>query len=261
VGEPRDDDGGPDPRLAAALAAFASSHTPATRAEVLAALGGARVFLALAARALTTEVASSGMRQERQTDIALLTVARPDGSRVLPAFSDGHAVQRWQPQARPLPLPAPTACATAVEDGAVGLLLDPGPEAFLVDAAELAELAAGRVPVPGSAVSTRHTTALLAEPAEPPDPALLDALADALQGEPIGAARLLDGPDGPVLGVVPAGRLAPADLTALADRVARRLGDRLPPDGLDLAAVPVDGSGTPVPLPRRRRRWLSARGR
>ena len=247
------DDGRPDPRLAAALQGWQATRTPLARAEVLAALSGARVFLALAARATGTHVdATTGLVAERGAEMALLSVASPDGARALVAFADGHVVQRWRAEARPVPVPAAQACATALEDGAAALLLDPHGAALAVTPAECSALAAGRVPVPGSSLSTRRTDAALTAPASPPDPALADALRGALAGEPVRAARLLDGPDGPVLGVVPDAPLDPAAAAALAARVARRLGPALPPDGLDLAVVPPDGPGGEVPLRRRR---------
>lgn len=249
------DDGRPDARLAAALDGWQVSRTPLARAEVLAALSGARVFLALAARATGTHVdETTGLVAERGAQMALLSVVGADGARALVAFADGHVVQRWRPEARPVPVPAAQACATALEDRAAALLLDPHGAALAVTSAECQALAAGRVPVPGSSLSTRRTDVGLTEPSSPPDAGLLAALRDALAGEPVGAARLLDGPDGPVLGVVPGGALDPAAAAALAARVAQRLGAALPVDGLDLAVVPPDGPGVDVPLRRRRGR-------
>lgn len=246
------DDGRPDPRLAAALQGWQQARTPLARAEVLAALSGARVFLALAAWATGTHVdARTGLVAERGAELALLSVVAPDGQRALVAFADGHAVQHWRAEARPVPVPAARAAATALEDGAAALLLDPRGAALAVTPAECQALAAGRVPVPGTTLSTRRTEAALSDPATPPDDALLDALRGALAGEPVRAARLLDGPDGPVLGVVPEGPLDPAAAAALASRVARRLGPALPADGLDLAVVPGQGPGVAVPLRRR----------
>lgn len=252
------DDGRPDLRLAVALRAWATTPSPTARAEVLAALSGARVFLALAARATGTEVsATTGLAHERGAQMALLSVVSASGARALPAFSDGHAVQRWRTEARPVPLPGPQACATALDDDAA-LLLDP-PGAFAVTRDELAALAAGRVPVPGTRLSTRRTTTALTAPGSPADPRLVAALAAALAPEAVTAARLLQGPDGPVLGVVPADGPDAAALAALAARVAERLGPRLPDGGLDLAVVPPEGPGQAVPLPRRRRRRLGRR--
>jgi hypothetical protein len=248
------DDGRPDPRLAAALTAWTASPSPAARAEVLAALAGARVFLALAARATGTEVsATTGLVQESRAEMALISMVSGSGARALPAFADGHLVQRWRPEARPVPVPGPQACATALDDDAAALLLDPPGAALVVGRAELASLAQGRVPVPGTRLDTRRTDIDALRPLDTSvDPALLTALAQALDGEDIAAARLLQGPDGPVLGVVPVAEPDAVALAALAGRVAERLGDRLLSGGLDLAVVPPSGPGHEVPLPRRR---------
>jgi prepilin-type processing-associated H-X9-DG protein len=247
------DDGYPDARLSAALADWQRAPGAAARARVLAALSRARVFLALSARATATDVDdTTGLTAERSAEMALLSLVGSGGGRALVAFADGHAVQRWRGQARPVPVPGPQACAAALEDGAAALLLDPHGAALAVAPDELQALAAGRVPVPGTSLSTRHAAQVLAQPAAAPDAALLRALGAALGGEPVRAARLLDGPDGPVLGVVPARPLDPSAVAALAARVAGRLGAQLPPEGLDLTVVPAEGPGLAVPLRRRR---------
>lgn len=255
------DDGAPDTRLAAAVAA--DDGSPAAYGEVLAALATARVFLALSAQALGTtgSTVAPGLRQESAAQMQLLSLVSSRGSRALPAFLDGHQVQRWRPEARPVPVPGPQACRTVLEDGAAALLLDPVGRALAVTGTALVELAGGRVPVPGAGLSTRAVEAKLVAGAAAA-PALLTALGRALAGEPVSAARLLQGPDGPVLGLVPdpaAGAAqhaaTPAALAALAQRVRLRLGPDLPATGLDLALVPADGPGQPVPLrvPRRAR--------
>ncbi len=83
-------------------------------------------------------------------------------------------------------------------------------------------------------------------------------LAEALRDEPVTSARLLEGPDGLVLGIS-GPPLEPAGLAALAGRVMARAGDALPPQGLDLAQVGPEGPGVPLPLSRRR--GLLRRGR
>lgn len=253
---PPPDDGRPDPRLAAALSAYDGSAR--SRAEVLAALSGARVFLALAAVATGTQVGESGLRRESSAQMSLMGLVSAAGTRALPAFTDGHAVQRWQPGARPVAIPGAVACSSALDDGADALLLDPAGPAVAVGRDELTELAAGRVPVPGAALSTRlgGLGGALRTP-ERADPALLVALGEALAGEPVRAAVLLQGPHGPVLGVQ--ADLAAAALVSLAGRVRERLGAALPDGGLDLAQVPPGSGGVPVPLPPPRRRFLRDR--
>lgn len=240
------DTGEADPRLGAALHAWQASPGPAQRAEVLAAFVDARVFVCLAVRPTGGTV-----------DMALLSVVRTDSTRLLPVFSDGHVVQVWRREARPVPLPGAQACATARDDGAVGVLLDPSGAALFIDADELERLARGWVPVAGTGLASRRTTVALTAPSVRADTALVEALGAALVAEPVQSASLLQGPDGLVLGLVPVpgAALDPAALAALANRVVRRLGPSLPPDGLDVTVVPPAGPGQPVSL-RRRRRWL-----
>ncbi|MCW2623010.1 MAG: uncharacterized protein JWL64_2612 [Frankiales bacterium] len=262
------DDGRPDVRLAAAVAA--DDGSPGRRSEVWAALVGARVFLALEARAVSHEVSpTTGLVQESEATMALMGVGSPSGARALPAFLDGHLVQRWQPRARPVPLTGPQACRTVLDDGAEALLLDPLGAALAIGAPELAELAAGRVPIPGAALSTR-LAAVQGDPGEvTADPGFLAALARAVGPEAaVRSAHLLPGPDGPVLGVVVRRTLPPGELVALAERVRARLGPDLPPDGLDLAVLDPESSladpgtgatrGLEVPLPGR---WARRRAR
>ena len=102
---------------------------------MLAALATARVFLALAAQALATEASAvPGLRQESAAQMALLSLVSPTGARALPAFLAATDVPRWRPDARPVPVSGADACRTALEDGAVALLLDPAGAALAVPA-------------------------------------------------------------------------------------------------------------------------------
>lgn len=239
------DDGSADPRLAAALGAY--DGAPATRAEVLAAVAGARLFVAITATSTAEHVeAGTGLRAESSAEMALVSLVASDGARAIPVFADTAALERWRLDVRPVPVEAAYLCRAALDDGAVAVLLDPAGAAVVLREPDLHALAAGYVPVPGATVAGRRTTQALTEPAEPPDPVLLAALADAVAPERLKAARLLDGPSGPVLGVAPRRPLDPAGLAALAGRVAERLGEQLPPHGLDLAVVPPKGPGARV---------------
>lgn len=181
--------------------------------------------------------------------MSLLSIGSASGERAMVAFADGHQVQRWLRQARPVPVLGRQAADTALSDGAAALLLDPTGAAFVVRRSELTELAAGRLPIPGTALSTRIGQA----PVQAlDDPVLVVALGRALAGEAhLRQARLLVGPEGPVLGVVPRFRLDAAQLAALASRVMAALRLDLPATGLDVAVVEPAGPGTPIPFTRR----------
>ena len=247
------DTGGPDERLLAALKAWSAATSsgdavPAARAEVLAALAGARVFAAITATSTAEHVEpGTGLRAESSAEMALLTLVGSAGGRAVPLFLDAGGAAGFRPGARPVPLPAPDACTAALQDGAVAVLVDPPGAAFVLGGAELAALAGGRVAISGTGLSSRRTSEQLRTP-QVVDPTLVQALTAALQPEPVRAARLLDGPDGQVLGLVPADSMSPGELAALAARVLPRLAGALPPEGLDVAVVSVDGPGHDIPL-------------
>ena len=248
------DTGGADPRLAAALARLTATPGTAARAEVLAALVGARVFAPVTARSTAEHVEEhTGLRAESSAEMVLLSLVGSAGGRAVPLFVDAAGAVSFRAGARPVPLPGPDACAAALQDGAAGVLLDPPGAALALTGPELHELALGRVPVAGAPLSTARTTAPLTAPSDA-DPDLLARVADALQGEPVQAARLLQGPDGPVLGVVPQAPLDAAALAALAARVLPSVGVA----DLALAVVAPGGPGLAVPLrqaPGRRSWW------
>ncbi len=239
------DTGAADGRLARALAAY--DGAAATRSEVLAALAVARVFVAITATATAEELAATtGLRSESSAEMALVSVVATDGERAVPAFADTASLRRWRLDVRPVPVAMSYLARAALDDGAVAVLLEPADAAVVIGRSELEALAAGYVPVAGARLATRQTTEPLVAPTAPPDAELIEALAAALRPERPRAARLLDGPNGPVLGFAPRRRLDAAALAALAQRVMTRLGPALPADGLDIAVVPPTGPGHPV---------------
>lgn len=245
------DRGDADPRLAAGLRSLAAGEAGA-RAEVLAALVGARVFAAITATATAEHTESgTGLRAESSAEMAVVLLEAPDGSRALPVFSDLGALGRWRQDARPVPLTGAQACVAALDERAGAVVLDQA-----VTVTELATLAAGWVPVTGSALAARHQETAL-RPAERPAPEdLVLALRTALAGERLVSARWLTGPEGAVLGVAATPELTPTELAGLAQRLVSRLGDRLPAAGLDLAQVPALGPGQELLARPRRLGWL-----
>jgi hypothetical protein len=216
-----------------------------TRAELLAAFVEARVFAAVGASATSERVTESGVRAAATADMAVVLV-EAGGERALPVFTTPAELTRWQPSARPVPLTGSEAARAALDEGAGTLLLDPAGRTVEISADELRALAAGFVPVPGADVASRRAEVALGAPRAPVSADLLSALRSALAPERLVGARLLEGPDGLVVGVVAREPLAPAELAALGQRVAARLGAALPADGLDLAQVPRRGAGVPL---------------
>lgn len=162
-----DDDGSCPAPLAAVLAAYDAGH--ASVRDVVAALAGSRLMTPLVA-VLDEEddPAPDGLRREKSSHMASVSLVAPDGRRGLLAFSSVAAMAAWDPTARGIPAPAARVAAAALEEGADAVLLDlAGPVRVAVDGMLLRALAVGAPP-----------------PAPYADPAVHTAVAQAVAGLP-----------------------------------------------------------------------------
>jgi SseB protein N-terminal domain len=204
AGQPRfgGDDGAADPRVAAALAAFAAGE--GSEHAALTALAGSRLLVPVVA-------APQG------GEMALPRLVGRDGRLAIPGFTCLDALNRWRTGARPVPVQAAAACrAAAAESGAVVIDIA-GPVPLTIEGARLASLAHGRdIPLPQD------------------DPEVSEAIAAAVaERAPSATYRLLAG--GPAADLLvelapPAGLSAAqaADLAAgVAAAAMARLGVRL----------------------------------
>jgi hypothetical protein len=125
-----DDTGAADPALSAALAAYAAD--PAREPEVLDALAEARLLVPVVAVLGEAEAGPDGLVHDKSSDMAAVLMRGPDGRLALLAFTGLEPMHRWDPAARPVPVPARTAALAAMQDGAEALLIDlAGPVRFL----------------------------------------------------------------------------------------------------------------------------------
>ncbi|SDU66266.1 SseB family protein [Jiangella alkaliphila] len=137
-----DDDGSADPRIVAALAAYERGEGGS--ADVLAALAAGRLLIPVVA--VAESVDATGM--EKETAMATVLTTGRDGRRGLLAFTCVESLQRWNPAARPSPVPTRSAVEAALADGAEALVIDlAGPIMFAVDAPDLRSLASGWRPL------------------------------------------------------------------------------------------------------------------
>ncbi len=98
-----DDTGEPDPALAAALTAYAAD--PAREPEVLAALAEARLLVPVVAALGESETGADGLVRDKSADMATVLMRGADGRTALLAFTGLDALHRWDPEARPVPVP------------------------------------------------------------------------------------------------------------------------------------------------------------
>lgn len=142
-----DDDGGADPALAAALAAYAATPADGDRAAavgaVVTALGAARLLVPVVAVLTESEVGEHGVRQEKQSDMALPKLIGRDGREAVLAFTGTEPLRRWRADARPIQIKAPAVCQAALHEDAAAVVVDvAGPVPFPVEGALLHALAA-----------------------------------------------------------------------------------------------------------------------
>jgi hypothetical protein len=246
AGDPRfrSDTGEADPAVTAALADYAAGT--GTEYSALAALAAVRLLVpVVAVRAddlAPGEVDVPGRRDvsghvdapgrgaagsqaaghiggaEKASEMAVPAIVGRDGRRALPAFTSRESLRRWQPSARPVPVPAAGVWQSAVQESQAVIIDVAGPVPLAVEGARLAALASG------AAVPHLHE-----------DPDVRAAVAAAAAARPPGLRIRLGPPQGDsdfTLELRPADPAASEAVTgeaarALVDEVAGRLGDRV----------------------------------
>ncbi|MFF4581321.1 SseB family protein [Streptomyces sp. NPDC001389] len=162
-----DDDGTADPRLSAALAAWAEDR--ANEPQLLAALKGARLLVPVVAVLGEVETdPETGLKREKTSDMAVPTLTAGN-RRALPAFTSIASLALWDPAARPVAVPLHQALAAAAHEKADTVVLDlAGPVPYQLTGPALLALAEGRTdadPLADPAVREAVRAAVAAEPA------------------------------------------------------------------------------------------------
>lgn len=118
------DDSGETPiELARVIAKFRSGT--ASHADVLAVFTASRVLIPLLTVAGDVGETPDGRTVDKTQELSIVTVQAPDGRKVLPVFSSVTAMQRWNPQARPVPNFGRNVALAALDDGNDLVILDP----------------------------------------------------------------------------------------------------------------------------------------
>jgi len=122
------DDGTAPAAYTAALAAFRAGETGPE--GVVDALRHVRLLVPLLAEVGETGFTGTGLVHDKRAELALVTVAGPDGREVLPAFSSAAAMSAWNPMARPVPAPARQVALGAASDGTELVVIDAATDRF-----------------------------------------------------------------------------------------------------------------------------------
>lgn len=133
-----DDDGSVHPRVLHALT------TSDDLFVVVNALLGTRLLVPVVAVLDEVEVTDSGIDTEKDSHMASVTMINSDGRRGLLAFTSIDSLREWNPDARPVPVPAQSAAQAAIQE-ADALLIDiAGPGTWAIEGPGLFALADGR---------------------------------------------------------------------------------------------------------------------
>lgn len=136
------DDGSAPAGLTAALAAYASD--PGRHLEVFVALQRSRLLVPVVAVLGEVDVDESGLAHDKTSDMATALLTGRDGRQALLAFTGLDTLAAWRSDARPVPVAAPLAARSALQEGAAALVVDvAGPTTYVVEGALLEGLARG----------------------------------------------------------------------------------------------------------------------
>lgn len=98
----------------------------ARQLDVLRAVATSRFLIPLLTEAGDVGVTPEGRTVEKTQELSIVTVAGPDGRRVMPAFSSVEAMQRWNADARPIPVPGPQLVLAAAQEETDLVVIDAG---------------------------------------------------------------------------------------------------------------------------------------
>lgn len=158
------DDGSADPAVTRAIAEAARDRS--TEPELLRVLSRARLLVPVVAVPGAAATGADGLRREKSSDMAVLTLTVPSGRRALPVFTSADRLALWRPDARPVAVTPAQTLHAAVGEGADTLVLDlAGPVTYELAGPALRALAAGGAPLAVPAVTRALDALLRAEPA------------------------------------------------------------------------------------------------
>ena len=124
------DDGSADPALLAALTAFRAGQ--GSQRDVVDAYRSARVLIPLIADKGDHGIGAHGLEVDKTQELSIVTVAAPDGRRVLPVFTSVDTMKRWDAAARPVPADGVRTALAAAADDTDLIVVDPGSETEFV---------------------------------------------------------------------------------------------------------------------------------
>lgn len=136
------DDGSSSATVLEALSVAAAD--PTRQAEAIRALAASRVLVPVIALLGEVEYDEQGLAHDKSSDMATVLLTGADGRTALLGFTGSETLTAWNPEARPVPVPAQVAAQSAIQDGADALVVNiAGPATFVLEGDDLTAVAAG----------------------------------------------------------------------------------------------------------------------
>jgi len=124
------DDGTTPESVSAAILAFRDGTGSLT--ELAAALADSRALIPLITRAGDDFDADNPVMEDKVQDLAVVTLAGPNGEAVYPAFTSVEAMRAWNGDARPIPIELRRVCLAAAGEGADRVVINPGTDQIVL---------------------------------------------------------------------------------------------------------------------------------
>lgn len=138
------DDGAAHSGVRDALARFAATRSPDDYLRAVAHLCGDRLLVPVVATATSLGVTTGGLASDKEAEMAVVMMQRPDGGKALLGFTGLDALRAWDARARPVPVTLDKVAETALAEDAVAVLVDfAGPAPLVLEGEVLAGLARG----------------------------------------------------------------------------------------------------------------------
>ena len=124
------DDGQTPAAVAVAITAFRDGS--GTFSQLATALAGSRALIPLMTHAGDDFDASDPVMEDKVQELAVVTLAGPNGEKVFPAFTSVEAMRAWNPDARPIPIELRRVCLAAAGEGADRVVVNPGTDQIVL---------------------------------------------------------------------------------------------------------------------------------
>ncbi len=126
------------------IAAAATEGTSVAYLRAVAALCGDRLLVPVVATTTRLGQTLGGLTSDKEAEMSVVTLQRPDGHRALLAFTGLDALRSWRRDARPVPVTLDIAAQAARSEELSALLIDvAGPHTLVLEGGILVELAVG----------------------------------------------------------------------------------------------------------------------